>query len=243
MRVLIVILLFSNISFGQYWYKSDTTCYSLQYIAVDIDEFSLVPSPIQDSAISFEKDTSDFFDFIHQLNKEHLLPIFEWDVSPAPYYLQEKDLDSLLESDPQMHTIEHPELEHFTYFYRFCSNHDIVIYDEYGFPMIDNAGNELTYPNDTIDFHFLQLYELRIIEYYDYINQDSTPRVTQIGFVALDTYEDYVELFWINFADLREAIEIKGIDPEDLFWYKKLAERTYSGFRYKQDPCDRIISR
>lgn len=238
MKVLVFILLVPFFASSQYWYKSDTSCYSSQYIAVDISEFSPVPSPLKQSIEGYETgepDTSDLFNVIYELNRERLLRIYDWTIQSRPGYLSANKMDSIMNNYPNLHILEDPEVFYTPYFYRFLGLNDYIIYDDSGYPLYDGEGQEIRIDEDTIDFYFLNLMELRIHEVFD--DRKAKPYIAELGFVAMDDYGKETELFWVDFKELQKALAIDGINSGRLFWYDKLINREYNGFRYRQNPC------
>lgn len=225
---------------AQYWYRADTTCYSDMYVAAAISEFSPIPSPLKANIEIQERDTSDLFELLYELNREKLLPIYDWPVTTIPSTINEKEVHKLLESAPNVHSILDPEFPYTHYFYRFHSNLDVTMFNELGDPIYDADGQIITFPNDTVDLYFLQLTELRI----HYLRtEDNAYRIHRIGLVGLDQYESNVELFWVRYDELLLALQVKGIRAEDQFWYNRLKQDDFKGFRYKQEPCDQYFSR
>ncbi len=238
MKLLIFILLVPFLANSQYWYKSDTSCYSSQFIAVDISELSSVPSPFRQTTDRYEvdvPDTSDLFSVVYELNREGLLPIYDWAIQSRPGYLSAGKMDSIFTFEPFVHILEDPEVFYTPYFYRFFGLNDYVLYDDSGYPVLDNDGKEIKIAEDTIEFYFLNLVELRIHERFTVSR--SKPFIAEIGFVAIDDYGKEVVLFWVDFKELQKALAIDGIDSASMFWYDKLINRDYNGFRYKQNPC------
>lgn len=235
--IVISICCFGFESNAQYWYQTDTTHYSSQHVAIEIGELSPVPVWLKDSLAQEMRDNSDFFDFIHKLNRVGVLTISNWQETKQPAHTPSQ-VSQLLESAVEIHYFDDPEY-HFPYFfYRFLAYNGEPMVHFDGTPILDDRGKEVLRQPDTIDYYFERLVEVRIIETFDYHEQSKAPKIEMIGFVALDAFENYSELFWISYDDLMAALLIMDLDPEQYYWYQKLKARNYKGFRYKQDPWD-----
>ena len=105
MKALLLFILLPAMVSAQYWYRADTTCYSDMYVAAAISEFSPIPSPLKANIEIQERDTSDLFELLYELNREKLLPIYDWPVTTIPSTINEKEVHKLLESAPNVHSI------------------------------------------------------------------------------------------------------------------------------------------
>lgn len=240
MKTIVLISLFIPLFLGaQYRYFEDTSCYTNQFVAASIEQFSPVPSPIREFAEIQERDTSDLFGLVYYLNRERLLPINNWNLTSFPDHLDQKRIAKLLNNERFQHTLKRDTSAVSHYFYRFYSNNDVRLKNTYG-TIIEANGNEQSYENDTIDYCFIWLEELRI---HFIRNEAGRNVIKSIGFVALDQYASDVELFWVDFDELIETLLQAGINPSGQFWYKQLLSGDFKGFRYKQDPCDSNMAR
>jgi hypothetical protein len=227
---------------SQYWYKQDTTCYSSQYVAVEIGELSPVPAWLKDSLAHETRDSTDFFDLVHELNREGLLNVYNWNRFIKPKQTPE-EVNLLLENSRDIHSIDNPEFYFPFYFYRFIAHNNFMTSNDEGSQQENELMNEITPLKDTLDFFFVRLDEVRILEAFDLEDRSKKPEILMLGFVGIDPSENYQELFWIDYKELLDAIQIKGLNAKEFYWYKILNARNYKGFRYKQNPCDKFINR
>ena len=236
---ILLIVLTPFICFSQVNWKSDTTCYHQVSIAIPNDSIHLS---------LFDMDNPNgLFQVIYQLNRQQLLPLeYYQDVKVSCCLDYNYSLEQMRQ-DTSLHEFLDIEMMRNVHIYRFVdyeksripmgdwneNTQEYIEYLEY-----DSLGNVVNkyYSMDTVTISFTNLFEVRIIE--TNVGEISEPKMvlSKLSFFSQE-YDGLHAVLWVDFENLRYAIEASTLDKTKLPWFRLLENRDYGGFRYHQVSC------